>query len=120
MYREKSKKHAQTQHLYDTLKKRILMSQVETAASENVAQTLKSISTRPGTYNGTGFAHAGASGTTGLRDQHASNIAVNASGVEQLHRHQRAGSGSHTSGEMAAMPPPDMIPSRNRIRRSRS
>ncbi len=119
MYRDKSKKHAQTQHLYDTLKKRILMSQVESAASDNVAQTLKSMSTlgRPGTYNGTGFAHAGASGAPGLMDRLSNGIPVNENGVEQLHRHQRAGSGSHTSGEMVAMPPPDMIPSRNRMRR---
>jgi E3 ubiquitin-protein ligase CCNP1IP1 len=41
MYREKSKKQAQTQHLYDTLKKRVMTSQVQTAASDTVAQMSK-------------------------------------------------------------------------------
>lgn len=40
LYREKSKKQAQTQHLYDTLKKRVMTSQVRTAASDSVAQAL--------------------------------------------------------------------------------
>ena len=119
MYREKSKKHAQTQHLYDTLKKRILMSQVETAASDNVAQTLKTIagvSTRPGTFNGIGFSQSGVHDTNTLpAKQRTHSIPVNENGVEQLHRHQRQGSGSQTSGDVAAMPPPDYIPSRHRM-----
>ena len=95
------------------------MSQVETAASDNVAQTLKSMSNvaRPGTYNGTGLAHAGVAGSMAPRDRQANNISVHEHGVEPLHRHQRTGSGSHTSGEMAAMPPPNMIPSRSRMRK---
>lgn len=44
MYREKSKKQAQTQHLYDTLKKRVMTSQVQTAASDSVAQAIHSMS----------------------------------------------------------------------------
>jgi E3 ubiquitin-protein ligase CCNP1IP1 len=117
MYREKSKKHAQTQHLYDTLKKRILMSQVETAASDNVAQTLKTMAsgTRPGTFNGVGFAQVGGPGTNPARERQSNNIPVNENGVEQLHRHQRQGSGSYTSGDAAAMPPPDHVPSRHRM-----
>lgn len=47
MYREKSKKQAQTQHLYDTLKKRVMTSQVQTAASDSVAQAVNSISALP-------------------------------------------------------------------------
>jgi E3 ubiquitin-protein ligase CCNP1IP1 len=117
MYREKSKKHAQTQHLYDTLKKRILMSQVETAASDNVAQTLKTMTsgTRPGTFNGIGFVQARGHGTHAPREQPSNDIPINENGVEQLHRHQRQGAGSQTSGDMAAMPPPDHIPSRHRL-----
>ena len=110
MYREKSKKHAQTQHLYDTLKKRILMSQVETAASDNVAQTLKSMAggDRPGTYNGTSLNQTIAFDRV-LRERPLSRIPVNEQGVEQLHRHQRqgSGSGSHHSVDAATMPPPD-------------
>src|SRR5271168_985086 len=117
MYREKSKKHAQTQHLYDTLKKRILMSQVETAASDNVARTLKTIAsgTRPGTFNGTGFTQATSLGTNVGHERKSNNIPVNENGVEQLHRRQRQGSGSQASGDVAAMPPPNHIPSRHRM-----
>src|SRR5277367_5053864 len=54
MYREKSKKHSQTQYLYDTLKKKVMQSQIQTAATNAVTQTLQSIGgmTRAGTYNG--------------------------------------------------------------------
>lgn len=53
LYRDKSSKHAQAQKLYDALKKKYLMRSVETAASENVAQTVQAISSknsRPATY----------------------------------------------------------------------
>ena len=122
MYREKSKKHAQTQHLYDTLKKRILMSQVETAASDNVAQTLKTMAsgTRPGTFNGTGFTQATSLGTNAGHERESCEIPVNENGVEQLHRRQRQGSGSQASGDVAAMPPPNHVPSRHRMQNVRS
>ena len=51
MYRDKSKKQAQTQHLYDTLKKRVMTSQVQTAASDSVAQAIGSISNIPRPQN---------------------------------------------------------------------
>lgn len=84
--------------MYDTLKKRILMSQVETAASDNVAQVLKSMGSRPGTHNDTGF----------LQTSNRINEPV----VEQPHRDRRQDSGS--IGEM--MLPPEIIPSRTRMR----
>ncbi|KAI9679394.1 MAG: hypothetical protein M1817_005416 [Caeruleum heppii] len=40
-YREKSRKYSQTQDLYDKLKKRTLLSQVQNAASESVNQALQ-------------------------------------------------------------------------------
>lgn len=57
MYREKSKKQAQTQHLYDTLKKRVMTSQVQTAASDSVAQAINSMSNipRPQTFRDPSF-----------------------------------------------------------------
>jgi E3 ubiquitin-protein ligase CCNP1IP1 len=45
-YREKSKKAAQAQQLYDALKKKVLMRGVETAASADANQTLQSIDAR--------------------------------------------------------------------------
>jgi hypothetical protein len=117
MYREKSKKHAQTQYLYDTLKKRILMSPVETAASDNVARTLKTMAsgTRPGTFNGVGFTQAASLGTNRGHERESNDILVNENSVEQLHRRQRQGSGNQTSGDVATMPPPNQIPSRHRM-----
>ena len=52
MYRDKSSKHAQTQKLYDMLKNKVMMRQAETAASENVTQSLRELATdsRPATY----------------------------------------------------------------------
>ena len=47
MYRGKSKKQAQTQYLYDTLKKRVMTSQVQTIASDSVAQAIGSTSGIP-------------------------------------------------------------------------
>jgi E3 ubiquitin-protein ligase CCNP1IP1 len=46
LYREKSKKAAQAQQLYDALKKKVLMRGVETAASADANQTLQSIDAR--------------------------------------------------------------------------
>lgn len=43
LYREKSKKAAQSQQLYDALKKKVLMRSVETAASASVNQTIQSL-----------------------------------------------------------------------------
>lgn len=52
LYREKSKKCAQSQQLYDALKKKFMLRGVETAASENVTQTIQSIANqgRPSTF----------------------------------------------------------------------
>ena len=117
MYREKRKKHAQTQLLYATLKKRVLMSQVETTASDNVAQTLKTMAsgTRPGTFSGISFAHVESLNTNGAREQQSCNIPVHENVIEQLHHHQRRGNGSQTSGDMTVMPPPGHVPSRYRV-----
>ena len=91
------------------------MSQVETAASDKVTQTLKTISsgTRPGTFNGIGFGQS--RGHDNPHERPSNHVPVNENGVEQLHRHQRQGSGSQVSGDMAAMPPPDHIPNRHRM-----
>lgn len=92
------------------------MSQVETAASDNVIQTLTSMGsgTRPETSNGISFVHAGGLGVNAVGERQSSSIPVN-NGVEQLYRHQRQGSSSQTCGNVAAMPPPDHIPSRHRV-----
>ena len=116
MYREKSKKHSQTQYLYDTLKKKVMQSQIQTAATNTVTQ-LQSIGgmTRAGTYNG---------GTRlsdkikpGARRRKPINYTItNRNGVEQLHHHQRSGSVSQNSTDAIAMPPPQRSFGGTRIR----
>jgi hypothetical protein len=72
LYREKSKKCAQSQQLYDALKKKFMLRGVETAASENVTQTIQLMTSeaRPETFQGQPSAntHHNAS-----RDQHAAH-----------------------------------------------
>lgn len=92
MYTEKTKKHQQTQHLYDTLKKRILMSQVQTAASDTVNRTVDSLTS---TSHPNTFARP-----------------------EMLHTHQRSGSASNHSGDALVMPPPDRPRGSHRPRKS--
>jgi E3 ubiquitin-protein ligase CCNP1IP1 len=104
MYREKSKKQAQTQHLYDTLKKRVMTSQVQTAASDSVAQAINSISSipRPQTY---GDLPLQPSQTTNFRP-------VDHRSSDQYHRSHHSRSPSqcsrtaHIESGTAAMPPP--------------
>jgi len=118
MCREQSRKHALTRRLYDTLKKQNLMSEVRTAASDTVAQTVKSISNPapPETFTGSNLPRLSGFGTSRNLDRQSGGIAVDEHGIEPLHRHYRAGSGSRVSAGAAAtsMPPPDLVPSRHR------
>lgn len=107
MYTEKMKKHQQTQHLYDTLKKRILMSQVQTAASDTANRTVNSLTSaaRPSTFTGAGMPSARRSmPEIGDRLQH--DTLLDANGMEMLHTHQRSGSASNHSADALVMPPP--------------
>src|SRR5436305_1205229 len=97
------------------------MSQVEIAASDNVAPTLKTMvgGTRPG--RSTALATQGASLDTNAGHERESNgIPVNENGVEQLDRRQRQGSDSQASGDVAAMLPPNHILSRHRMQNTTS
>jgi hypothetical protein len=79
MYREKSKKQAQTQHLYDTLKKRVMTSQVQTAASDSVAKAIGSMSnvSRPQTYEDTSLQQASVAQSTTFRSNDFANTISN-------------------------------------------
>lgn len=105
MYREKSKKQAQTQHLYDTLKKRVMTSQVQTAASDSVAQAINSMSNvpRPQTlrdppfqpYQPTSF--------------HPDGHRVSDQYQQQIHHSRspsRSSRNAHVENGASAMPPP--------------
>lgn len=106
LYKEKNRKHQQTQHLYDALKKRVLMGNVQSAASENFNHTLQSINSqaRPETYSG--MPNIGAAGPSGSHHQRPQMRQFD-NGVEQLHTHQRSGS-SNRGSDQGAMPPPQL------------
>ena len=106
LYKEKNRKHQQTRHLYDVLKKKVLMNSAQTAASENVNQTLHSITsqTRPETYSGTPNMAAHSASSAHRRRSQMSQMEND---LEQLHTQQRSGSSNHGS-DVSAMPPPQM------------
>jgi protein FAM50 len=110
LYKEKNRKHQQTQHMYDVLKKRVMMGQVHTAASENANHTLQSINAGgpPETVNGMQNMNTH---DPSANPNQPSRLAQFDNGVEQLHTHQRSGS-SHNGSDVGAMPPPQMIPKR--------
>jgi hypothetical protein len=112
MYREKCKKHTQMTNLYNLLKGRAMRSQMQTAASDSVSHALNSL---PGTRNEEMISMN--RGRTGQQQSHHQtpssrqfgSFRTDRHGIEQLHRHQRSGSGSSRGGGglvAAAMPPP--------------
>lgn len=134
LYRDKSKKFTQITNLYNLLKSRAMRSQMQTAASDSVSRTLNSLGTRnePGTAmsdRSAGVsrspqmrAHSGPHPHPGPHPGHQAQAPqmpssrqynmypLNPDGVEQLHRHQRSGTGSSKgkkpSGSNRMMPPP--------------
>lgn len=108
MYRDKSKKQAQTQHLYDTLKKRVMTSQVQTAASDSVAQAINSMSSipRPQTF-----------GDASAQQPPPPNYPTNdqRGNMQYEHAHHsrspsRSSKNAHAEAEASAMPPPSGPP----------
>ena len=108
MYTEKNKKQQQTQHLYDTLKKRILMSQVQTAASDTVNRTVDSFASaaRPETFDASAL-HQNEEAAPGSRLRQSPNLASNLNGGGVLHPHDRRGNDGRRSADILNMPPPD-------------
>ncbi|KAK4692020.1 E3 ubiquitin-protein ligase CCNP1IP1, partial [Lecanoromycetidae sp. Uapishka_2] len=100
-YREKSRKHQQTQELYDRLKRREMTAATQSAAFDSVDEVLGNVSNQPRFSN----------------PQHNSNINrsqaqrsflpphVDHNGIEKVHSHQRSGS-ANSGGGGGLMPPP--------------
>lgn len=114
LYREKSRKHAQAQKLYDTLKQKYQAGQMQSAASANVAQAIESIDAerRPETFNVLPDPRPRYPDTTAA--PHVEGRLPRPSSlhgsIEQLHPHQRSGSsavGSTGAGDHLRMPPPE-------------
>ncbi|KAF7716756.1 Uncharacterized protein PECH_008792 [Penicillium ucsense] len=94
LYREKSKKLDQMTNLYNLLKARTMKSRMETAALENVSETLNSMSHRnahvmPPPPSARSVPNASKSHTS-----KTPSCPFSPGGVEQLHRNQRSGTGS--------------------------
>ncbi|KAK2788820.1 hypothetical protein FQN53_003007 [Emmonsiellopsis sp. PD_33] len=113
LYREKSKKHAQTTNLYNLLKTRAMRSQIQTAASDSVSQVLESFVAAPRSHSSAEndlYRPMTSLAPSPMRSP--ARYPTNNSGVEQLHPHQRSGSGSGSGSgtknplDYAAMPPP--------------
>lgn len=111
MYREKCKKHAQMTNLYNLLKSRAMRSQMQTAASDTVSNTLNSL---PGSRNEplimTSHNRPASQIPQTPSSRQPNQYPTNQDGVEQLHRYQRSGSGSSKGAKKrdvsSMMPPP--------------
>ncbi|GLB02189.1 hypothetical protein AtubIFM57258_003531 [Aspergillus tubingensis] len=111
MYREKCKKFTQMTNLYNILKSRAMRSQMQTAATDTVSQALDSLTASRNNLSELVPRHAETSRPPQTPLSRQSNVyPVNQEGVEQLHRHQRSGTGSskgrREKTDAAAMPPP--------------
>ncbi|KAK2754791.1 hypothetical protein FQN54_006684 [Arachnomyces sp. PD_36] len=117
MYREKSKKHTQVTNLYNLLKSRAMRSQIQSAASDSVAHTLESFSGPRTDSNSFPDLHQSLSSHTPMprANQHG-QFPIDHNGVEQIHRHQKSGSGTGSgnasvimnqeNSNVTSMPPP--------------
>lgn len=116
LYREKSKKLSQMTNLYNLLKARAMRSDMQTAASDSVSQTLHSLdsASRSGTLPvPPGPSPMPTASSSISRRPMTPAYPVTTNGVEQLHRYQRSGTGSSkrvrtkdVDAAAAAMPPP--------------
>ncbi|KAI3001220.1 hypothetical protein CBS147346_6540 [Aspergillus niger] len=124
MYREKCKKFTQMTNLYNILKSRAMRSQMQTAATDTVSQALDSLTASRNNPTGLVPGHQESSRPPHSPMSRQLNVyPVNQEGVEQIHRHQRSGTGSSKGNkqktDIAAMPPPSRpIDSRSKCIRS--
>ncbi|KAL4803868.1 hypothetical protein BDV18DRAFT_40160 [Aspergillus unguis] len=108
MYREKCKKFTQITHLYNILKTRAMKSQMQTAAA---SEAVDSVEPPRNGLTGLAMRNIGVSAppqTPSTFQQRT--YQVDLEGVEQLHRHQRSGTGSSKGPKQKdamAMPPPN-------------
>jgi E3 ubiquitin-protein ligase CCNP1IP1 len=107
--RDKTNKLSQMTNLYNLLKSRAMRSRMQTAASDTVSQALSSLNAPPPASillsDRSPLAQTSAS-----KFPKTSPFPVNIDGVEQLHRHQRSGTGSSKLAKtkaprQAPMPP---------------
>ena len=110
MCRDKTNKLAQMTNLYNLLKSRAMRSRMQTAASDTVSQTLSSLNAPPPVSIPLA-SRSPLAPASNSRFPKTPPYPVNTDGVEQLHRHQRSGTGSSKRAKTkkpceASMPPP--------------
>ena len=100
--REKTRKHQQTQELYDRLKRKEMTAVTQSAAFESADEVVGNFSSQQRFNNPQQHA-------TGLRSQpqrDLQGLPVDHNGIEKVHTHQRSGSSnSHGNAGMMAPPP---------------
>lgn len=113
--REKSKKLSQMTNLYNLLKARAMRTEMQTAASDTVSQTLNNLSSRNGTIVPTIQSAAQSRPISSkargqVRTPKIPSYPMSPEGIERLHRYQRSGtSSSRRAGEQndsGTMAPP--------------
>ncbi|KKZ64402.1 hypothetical protein EMCG_09625 [[Emmonsia] crescens] len=112
IYREKCKKHAQVTNLYNLLKSRAMRSQIQTAASDSVTKALESLGGGPMSSSSTEDLFRPLTSLAPSPRRSPMRFPTANIGIQQLHRHQRSGSGSATKNRLdsATMPPPSGMP----------
>lgn len=104
-FREKSRKHQQTQELYDRLKRKEMTAATQNAAFDSVDEVLGNVSSRPGYGHLSSSQHQAMPGPEGQRGFQP--FAVNDSGIERVSRHQRSGD-DHSGNNGGMMQPPPL------------
>ena len=103
-FREKSRKHQQTQELYDRLKRKEMTAATQSAAYETVDEVLGSVTNRHGTDFSNSIPHFPRTGRSqGDPDFARGSDALN--GVDAGYGHRRDGSFG-SGGKDGMMPPP--------------
>lgn len=114
LYRDKSKKHAQTTNLYNLLKSRAMRSQIQTAASDSVNHTLRSLgASKPMTDKEADQQRPFTSLGTLTQSSQYSGYPIGQNSMEWLRRHQSSGSGNSVNDaslDISARPPLDPHP----------
>ncbi|KAI1957968.1 hypothetical protein LOZ58_005443 [Ophidiomyces ophidiicola] len=108
LYRDKSKKHAQVTNLYSLLKSRAMRSQLQTAVSDTVANTLQSLNTTAH-HTTHGFVANTHSLPASSNSRHELSVSNNDLGIKRLHHRQRS-VGSNSPLTSNTMPPPSGLP----------
>ena len=99
--REKTRKHQQTQELYDRLKRREMTAATQSAAFESADEVVGNVSSQQ-RFNNSQH-HPTGPRSQAQRDLQA--LQVDHNGVEKVHTHQRSGSGNnHGNGGIMAPP----------------